>query len=378
MTTAKNPPFLASIKERYLLSKPGSQKRTHHITLCLKDSDLTYNAGDSIGVYAQHDPQIVSRTLQAMKAKGTELIQFKGDTLTLEEFLTKRGNISEISPKLFKEVASRQTHTEKKLLLESLLAADNREAFKSYTGSRELWDFLLENDEVSLTAQQYVDLMMPLLPRFYSIASSMKAVGQEVHLTVAHLQYESNGYSRNGICTHYLCHLTPLHTPLIPIFIQSAHSFSLPENDDAPIIMIGPGTGVAPFRAFMQERIHRGARGNHWLFFGECHRQYDFFYEDFWMDLSRQDKLRLEVAFSRDQSHKVYVQDKMWEYGAELFRWLEEGAYLFVCGDAKRMAKDVEAMLLQIIQKHGNKDEAAAKLYVKQLRADKRYLRDVY
>lgn len=374
----RNNPFLASIKERYTLSRPGSQKSTHHVILDLANSGISYEVGDSIGVYPQHDPQIVLRTLRAMKASGNEVVCFKEENLTLVDFLTSRGNLTEISPKLLKEVCVRQTNQDKKQHLEALLNPDNRDAFKQYAGMREIWDFLLEHEEVFFTHQEFVDLMMPLLPRFYSIASSAKSVGPEVHLTVAHVKYEANGYPRHGICTHYICHMAPLNQPAVPIFIQPAHTFRLPSDNSTPIIMIGPGTGVAPFRAFMQERISTGATGKHWLFFGERNREYDFLYEDFWRELVKDDKLRVDVAFSRDQEHKIYVQNMMDEHGSEFYRWLEEGAYLFVCGDAKRMAKDVESMLHQIIRKHGNKDEAEAKLYVKKLRADKRYLRDVY
>lgn len=376
----KNKPFLASIKERYLLTKPGSQKSTFHITLDLSDSDLTYLAGDCVGIYPSHSIDLVQKTLHAMKASGTEQVFPRNETtpVSFYNFLFSKGNLTEISPKLFKEVAQRQSNHHKKLLLENLLAPENREAFKIYTGAREVWDFLLENEEVSFTPQECVDLLMPLLQRFYSISSSAKVVGSEVHLTVAHVKYESQGHMRQGTCTHYLCHMAPLNEPAIPLFIQQAHAFRLPEDGAVPIIMIGPGTGVAPFRAFMQERIASGATGKHWLFFGECYQAYDYLYQDFWEDLAGKGILKVSTAFSRDQRHKVYVQHKMHEQGAELFAWLEEGAYIFVCGDAKRMAKDVDAMLHQIIQEHGGKDEAAAKLYMKKLRADKRYLRDVY
>jgi sulfite reductase (NADPH) flavoprotein alpha-component len=379
-TFNKNKPFLASIKERYPLTKPGSQKSTFHITLDLADSNLTYSAGDCIGIYPINGPDIVQRTLKSMKASGMEQVFPRNEieTLSFHDFLSSKGNITEINPKLFKEVALRQTNPDKKLQLENFLLPENRDAFKAYTGAREVWDFLLENDEVSFTPQEYVDLLMPLLQRFYSIASSTKVVGSEVHLTVAHVKYDSLGHLRQGTCTHYLCHMAPMDLPIVPVFIQPAHTFRLPEDNTIPIIMIGPGTGVAPFRAFMQERVASGATGKHWLFFGECHQEHDYLYQEFWEDLANKGVLKVDTAFSRDQSHKVYVQHKMYANGAELYAWLEEGAYLFVCGDAKRMAKDVDAMLHQIIQEHGQKDEAATKLYMKKLRADKRYLRDVY
>lgn len=376
----KSNPFLASIKERYLLTKAGSTKNTFHIILDLADSNLTYDAGDCIGIYPTNSADLVQRTLQAMRASGSEAVCPRGEetVMSLREFLTRKGNITEISPKFFKEVCARQTNPAKKGELENLLHPDNREAYKAYIGAREVWDFLLVNEEVSFAPQEYVDMLMPLLQRFYSIASSKKVVGSEVHLTVAHVNYESLGYQRQGTCTHYLCHLIPLNEPLVPIFIQPAHTFRLPEDGKAPIIMIGPGTGVAPFRAFMQERVASGATGKHWLFFGECNKDYDFLYEEFWGELTEKGHLRIDTAFSRDQEHKIYVQHRMQDQGAELYNWLEEGAYVFVCGDAKRMAKDVDAMLHRIIQEHGRKDDAETKLYMKKLRTDKRYLRDVY
>lgn len=376
----KQNPFLASIKERYTLTKLGSQKNTQHLVLDLKGSGLCYEVGDSIGIFPQHDPELVNKTLEALRATGKELVQNKhtGELLPLVDYLTSKGNITDISPKLFREVALRQSDADKKHELEELRQENNREACKAYLQKHEVWDFLIANEEVSFTPQEVVDLLMPLLPRFYSISSSQRFVGEEVHLTIAPLEYESNGHKRRGVCTHYLCELVDLHEAVVPVFVQSSHGFSLPQDIHAPLIMIGPGTGIAPFRAFMQERIHYQSKGKHWLFFGEWNRSYDFFYEKDWEEFSQQGHLRLELAFSRDQEHKVYVQHKMQENGEELYDWLEEGAFLYVCGDAQRMAKDVEATLHGIIQEFGRKEAQAAKEYIKHLRQQKRYLRDVY
>lgn len=374
-------PFLASIKERYTLSKPGSQKNTQHLVLDLKGSGITYQVGDSIGIFPQHDIELVDKTLQALKATGQEKIQLKQieEALVLRECLTAKLNITGISPKLFREMTDRQKDSDKKYMLETLQQEGEREALKAYLEKHEVWDFLAANEEVMFTPQELVDLLMPLLPRFYSISSAQKYVGEEVHLTVAALEYESNGHKRRGVCTHYLCALVELHTPVVPVFIQPSHGFYLPPDPHIPLIMIGPGTGIAPFRAFLQERLlHHQSKGKHWLFFGECNREYDFFYEEDWLELSRWGDLRLELAFSRDQEHKIYVQHKMWEKGEELYQWLEQGAYLYVCGDAQRMAKDVEVMLQTIAQEFGKKDAQEAKNYLKQLRQQKHYLRDVY
>lgn len=383
MSTAysKQHPFLASIKERYTLSKQGSKKNTQHLVLDLRGSGLRYEVGDSIGIFPQHDPELVDKTLRALKATGKEIIQSKqtGELIPLVDYLTTKANITDISPKLFREVAARQPNADKKHELEALQQESHREACKAYLEKHEVWDFLQFHEEVSLTPQELADLLMPLLPRFYSISSSQKFVGEEVHLTIAPLEYESNGHKRRGVCTHYLCQLVELHDPVVPVFVQSSHGFGLPQDPHAPLVMIGPGTGIAPFRAFLQERIlHHQSKGKHWLFFGEWNRDYDFFYEEDWQEFSKRGHLQMELAFSRDQEQKVYVQHKMWEKGEEFFKWLEEGSYLYVCGDAQRMAKDVEAVLQAIVQEFGKKDPQATKDYIKQLRQQKRYLRDVY
>lgn len=351
-----------------------------HVVIDLKGSGIEYTVGDSIGISPKNDPDLVQKTLHAMKATGNETVLDKHGEKSwrLGEFLEVHANICEISRKLLNEICYRQTHSEKKALLESLLAEGNRDTLKQYLEKHHVWDILEAHHEVTFDLQELCNLMMPLLPRLYSIASSQHVVGDEVHLTVALLEYHSNGHYRRGVCTHYLCELAPLQQNVLPVYIQPHHGFTLPEDPGASIIMIGPGTGVAPFRAFMQERIWRNAEGKNWLFFGERHRASEFFYEEYWQDLVSKGKLRLDTAFSRDQEHKIYVQNRMLEQGADIFRWMEEGAFLFVCGDAQQMARDVEAALLQIIQKHGGYDEAGSKQYLKTLRTEKRYLKDVY
>lgn len=373
-------PFLASIKERYSLCGPDSNKCTQHIVLDIKGSGITYQVGDSIAVYPQNDQDLVAKTLYAMKVSGDEIVLDKhGEkSWTLRDFLTTQANITEVSRKLLSEVGFRQTNPAKKSHIESLQGEGNKEILKSYLEVHHLWDVLEAHSEVVFFPQELCNFLMPLLPRFYSIASAQSVVGEEVHLTVALLKYETNGHERKGVCTHYLCHVARLHEAVIPIYIQPHHGFTIPEDPNTAIIMVGPGTGVAPYRAFMQERIIRNASGKNWLFFGECHRASDFFYESYWQSLVDAGRMRLDVAFSRDQDYKIYVQHRMLQHGKELFQWLEQGAYFFVCGDAHFMAKDVEQALLQIIQEHGNRDEQASKQYLKRLRQEKRYLRDVY
>lgn len=376
----KHNPFLASIKERYWLSKPGSQRHTYHVVLNLAGSNLKYTVGDSIAIYPVNVPAVVERTILAMKANKDDHVTDKQgvNTYTLYEFLSNKANIADVSKKLIAETALRLPAGPKRDHLEWLLEDTNRDNLKSYIQLHQVWDFLDENSEANFSIQDLVNLLMPLLPRFYSIASSQMVVGDEIHLTVSQLQYTSNGHERYGVCTYYLCSLAPLDTPHIPIYIQPHHGFTLPTDPSIDIIMIGPGTGVAPFRAFMQERFSSEASGKNWLFFGEWHHDLDYYYQDFWEDLEAKGKLRINTAFSRDQEHKIYVQHRMWEHKEEVFEWLEKGAMIYVCGDAHHMAKDVDAMLLRIVEACGNKSEAQAKDYMKALRAGKRYLRDIY
>lgn len=381
MTYTKQNPWIASVKSRIPLTRKGSDKDTLHIVLDIRGSGLKYEVGDSIGILPQHDEELVNRTILALRATGSELVQVKNlvEKQTIRAALTALLNITDISPKLIKEIYSRQTNMEKKYDLETLLQDTHREELKAYISKHEVWDLLVCHQEVTFSAQECVDLLMPLLPRFYSIASSQKFVGEEIHLTVAPLEYESNGHKRRGVCTHFICEIAEVDQPMVPLFLQPTHSFRLPEDHSSDLIMIGPGTGVAPFRAFLQERIlSTEAKGKHWLFFGERNRETNFFYEEDWKILSQKGHLRLDTAFSRDQPEKVYVQHLMYNYGSELFEWLEKGAYIYVCGDAKRMAKDVELTLQTIIQDFGGMDELQSREYIKRLRQQKRYLRDVY
>ncbi|HRD55867.1 MAG TPA: sulfite reductase [Parachlamydiaceae bacterium] len=376
-------PFFAKIKERKRLSKEGSKKNTHHIVLDISGSNIDYAVGDSIGIYPKNDPYLVNWTLRALNATGNEQIKNKeGILLTLRLFFEEKANITEISKKFLSELAKRQTNPEKKAKLDLLLEENQKEALKEYQSSHELWDTLEENREAVFDIQELSHLLMPLLPRLYSISSSKKAVGDEVHLTVAMLEYESNQLLRRGVCTHYLCNLAVLQQPEVGVYIQPHHGFTLPENLDAQMIMVGPGTGVAPFRAFMQEREKLNTSeknsGQNWLIFGEWNENFDFFYEEEWQRLVKQGNFRIDTAFSRDQKDKIYVQHRMWENGQEIYNWLQNGAFFYVCGDAKHMAKDVEAILLQIIQHFGHLDDTASKAYLKELRQQKRYLRDVY
>ncbi|MDB6071819.1 MAG: reductase, partial [Verrucomicrobiales bacterium] len=230
----------------------------------------------------------------------------------------------------------------------------------------------------TLSLSDFLAFLKKLQPRLYSIASSLMAVPHEVHLTVAQLRYESHGRPRHGVCSTFLADRVNKETA-VPVFIQPSHGFKLPDDSTKPVIMVGPGTGVAPFRGFLQARKASGARGKNWLFFGEQSRRDSYFYQEEWAALIQQGILhRMDTAFSRDQQQKIYVQHRMLENGAELFRWLQEGAHFYVCGDASRMARDVDAALLQIVAEHGGLTPDNAKSYVASLKETKRYCRDVY
>lgn len=376
----KENPFLATMTKRYNLCKNGSEKNVHHVELDLSGSDMTYKVGDSIAIHPTNDPDVVEKTLKALGASGTEMVSDKQGLTThlLRDYLERKCNLATISRKLVTEIASRQQQREKQERLLFLLQEDQKEAFKEYQESHEVWDALQENEEAVFSPQELCHLLMPQLPRFYSIASSMLACPESAHLTVAELVYETNGHTRRGACTHYLSQLVPLNEAVIPVYMHPSKEFTIPVDDKAPMIMIGPGTGIAPFRGFMQERIARGATGQHWLFFGEWHRQQQFFYEEYWQSLVEAGQLNMVTAFSRDQEHKIYVQHRILEHGQVLFDLLEQGGYFYVCGDAQKMAKDVDAALHQLVQSYGRCEEAAAKDYVKKMKSEKRYLRDVY
>jgi sulfite reductase (NADPH) flavoprotein alpha-component len=371
-------PFYATIRERYSLTKPGSLKDTQHVILDLAGSGIQYRVGDSIGVYPVNDPSVVEQALLAMNASGDEEVcTKKGDVLTFREFLSRQANLKGISRKMLLEIEQRVSEKNRPFL-ENLMKEENREALKQWMQEFELWDLLTKFSEAHFTPQEIAELTMPLLPRFYSIASSQAVVGDVVHLTVAYLSYETHGITRLGVCTHYLCHLAPLHQAVVPIYVQPSADFHLPDNPQTPLIMIGPGTGVAPYRAFLQEREKQGSKGKHWLFFGEWTREKEYYYQEDWERWVSQGMLKLDLAFSRDQPYKIYVQHKMLDAAEEFYHWIEDGAVIYVCGDAHHMAKDVDRTLHQIIQQQGRMNEEQATAYVKKLRKEKRYLRDVY
>jgi sulfite reductase (NADPH) flavoprotein alpha-component len=363
-------PFSAVIKERYPLTKPGSTKETHHVVLDLKNSDMTFKVGDSLGIYGDNDPGLVERLMSAMKT-NPDISIFHPRTkeqMSLKTFLTKKANITRLTSsflKVFKTEA-----------LIQLLS--NKAALDHYLANHDILDFLLEFGHLSFSIQELIAAFSPLLPRFYSVASSLVTHPDEVHLTVAVSTYKHRDELRYGVASHFLSHLAEVEKTPIPCYVQSTPHFTLPQDHSVHLIMVGPGTGVAPFRGFLQERVAKNARGKHWLFFGERHRDYDFFYQEFWNMLVEQDKLSLDLAFSRDQNDKIYVQHKLYEKGSQIWDWLQQGAHFYVCGEADPMAKDIESALVRICQDFGSLTLSDAQTYIKQLRLQKRYLADIY
>ena len=298
--------------------------------------------------------------------------------ISLREALTTKLSLSGPTKKILETLAAKATDAGEKVRLAALLAPGAEEVREAFLGQREYIDLLEEFPGVKLLPQELVDHLRRLMPRLYSIASSPVLHPGQVHLTVAPVRYESNGRRRYGVCSTFLSDRVIRRKTLIPVFVAASH-FGLPDDPAKDIIMVGPGTGVAPFRAFVQERVATKAPGRNWLFFGDQHQKTDFLYGDEWKRFLAEGKMaRVDLAFSRDQAHKIYVQDRIRENAAELWAWLKGGAIFYVCGDAHRMAKDVDAALHDVIVQQGGMDAAAAVEYVKQLKKDKRYQRDVY
>lgn len=376
----KDNPLPAKLLENRVLNKDGSSKDTRHLVIDIAGSGLTYKVGDSLGVYSANRPQIVEEIIELLGATGNEPVNLPRlpAPVSLRDALTSKLSLAQPTKKILETLAARTGHAEEQVRLAKLLAPDAAEIRETFLGQREFIDLLEEFPGAKLTPQEFVDHLRRLVPRLYSIASSPKMFPGQVHLTVAPVRYESNDRRRYGVCsTFFADRVTRRKTP-IPVFVASSH-FGLPEDLAKDIIMVGPGTGVAPFRAFVQERIATNATGRNWLFFGDQHEATDYLYGDEWKRWLAEGKMaRVDLAFSRDQPKKIYVQDRMREAAAELWSWLKGEAVFYVCGDAHRMAKDVDAALHQIIAEQGGMDAAAAVDYVKQMKKDRRYQRDVY
>lgn len=369
-------PFYAEVLENINLNGRGSNKETRHLELSLEGSGLVYEPGDSLGIYPTNDPALVDELIQTCgwNAEESVTVHKNGDTLPLKEALTSHFEITVLTKPLLQKIAE-LTKSES---LHALLEEGNEEKLKEYIAGRDLVDAARDFGPFEGTAADFTALLRKIPARLYSIASSLKANDEEVHLTIGAVRYDAHGRERQGVCS-ILCaeRLQPGDT--LPVYIQHNQNFKLPQDPDAPIIMVGPGTGIAPFRSFMQEREELGANGKSWLFFGDQHFVTDFLYQTEWQKWLKDGVLtKMDVAFSRDTEEKVYVQHQMKKQSKELFEWLEQGAYVYICGDEKHMAHDVHNTLLSIIQEEGAMSKEKAESYLANLQQQKRYQRDVY
>ncbi|NUO40968.1 MAG: sulfite reductase flavoprotein subunit alpha, partial [Streptomyces sp.] len=358
-----------------LLSRPGAGKEVRRFTFDTSGTPLTYEAGDALGVRPVNSPSLVEEWLAATGMDGSTAVSVAGvDEVSFAEALHRHLDITRITPDFLRFVAE---HTRDDRELRRLLRPDNKDGLAKWSWGRQAVDVLAEHP-VRASAADWVTVLKKLQPRLYSISSSPLADPHLVSLTVSVVRYENlHGRPRGGVCSPFLADADP--DTEVPVFVQSSPHFRPPADATTPMVMVGPGTGVAPFVGFLQERRALGHRGPNWLFFGEQHRASDFYYEDELTELLTEGALaRLDTAFSRDQRQKVYVQDRMREHGPELWRWLQDGAHFYVCGDASRMAKDVDRALRDIAVTHGGLSEDEAGAYVKQLATAKRYVRDVY
>lgn len=369
---SKKNPFYAEVFENINLNGRGSNKATHHIELSLEGSGLTYAPGDSIGILPENDEQLVGILIEALGFQQAEIVKVDEQDLTLAEALQKKLEITVLSKPLLQKIQSFTVHPD----LAELLQDDQK--WKDYVYGRDLLDVVQSFGPFSWNAQQFIELLRKIPARLYSIASSQEANEEEAHLTIGKVSYETDGRDRLGVCSGQIAERIEVGQKL-PIYIHANPNFKLPKDDDTPIIMIGAGTGIAPFRAFVEERAARGAEGKSWLFFGDQHFVTDFLYQTDWQGWLKEEALtKLTTAFSRDGDEKIYVQHRLQEHAKELYEWIEQGAVIYVCGDKKTMAADVDKTIHAIIAEQGAKTAEQATEYVSNLKQQQRYQRDVY
>jgi sulfite reductase (NADPH) flavoprotein alpha-component len=368
---SKSHPFPARLLKNRLLNCSGSAKEVRHYEIALGGSGLAYEVGDALGVIPQNCDELVSEVLAALGATGDEPAMLENSIVPLRTALSENFELGQPTHELLSEISKRAPACE----LAPLLAPDHAYDLKQWLYGRDVLDVLRLAPRV-ISVAELLPLLRKMSPRLYSISSSPRAHPGEVHLTISAVRYEKDGRTRKGVASTFLADRS---SGIVKIFVNPSQSFRPPTDADAPMIMVGPGTGIAPFRAFLEEREAAAAKGRNWLFFGDQKRETDFLYEEQLTAWRKSGLLtRLDLAFSRDQAEKIYVQDRMLENAAELWSWLEAGAYFFVCGDASRMAKDVDATLHKVIEISGGKSADEARAYVEQMKSGKRYQRDVY
>ena len=368
---SKDEPLVASLSVNQKITGRNSEKDVRHIEIDLGDSGLRYQPGDALGVWYQNDPALVKELVELLWLKGDEPVTVEGKTLPLNEALQWHFELTVNTANIVENYAT-LTRSESLLPL-----VGDKAKLQHYAATTPIVD-MVRFAPAQLDAEALVGLLRPLTPRLYSIASSQAEVESEVHVTVGVVRYDIEGRARAGGASSFLADRVEEEGE-VRVFIEHNDNFRLPANPETPVIMIGPGTGIAPFRAFMQQRAADEAPGKNWLFFGNPHFTEDFLYQVEWQRYVKEGVLtRIDLAWSRDQKEKVYVQDKLREQGAELWRWINDGAHIYVCGDANRMAKDVEQALLEVIAEFGGMDTEAADEFLSELRVERRYQRDVY
>ncbi|ABV38411.1 sulfite reductase (NADPH) flavoprotein, alpha chain [Shewanella sediminis HAW-EB3] len=366
----KQKPYTAEVLVSQKLTGRDSDRDVRHVEIDLDGSGLSYQVGDALGVWFTNADTLVDEVLIKLALDGDSPVTVGKDSLSLKQALIEKKELTQIYPGLVQGWASLSGNEE------LLNIVEDKELTRHFVLNNQLAD-LVANYAVQITATQLLELLRPITPRLYSIASSQAEVESEVHLTVALVEDEHEGTARFGGASQFLAQAEEGTT--VKVYVEPNNHFRLPENPETPVIMVGPGTGVAPFRAFMQERASQGIEGNSWLIFGNPHFEQDFLYQTEWQQYLKDGSLtRLDLAFSRDQAHKVYVQHRIAEQGKELWQWLESGAHLYICGDGERMAKDVHQALLDVAVKFGAKTPDEAEAYFEALRSDKRYQKDVY
>jgi len=370
---SKSRPFPAAVLVNRNLNGPGA-KETHHLTLSLKGSGLEYDAGDALAVLPHNDPKVVDEILNNLPIKADDVLGRDGVKLPLRDALIAHYDIGCLTKGVVKKWQSFSNST----YLRSLVEADDANTWKEFLQGRELIDLVLNYPADFADAVEFVSILKKLQPRLYSIASSPRAHPGEVHLCVGIVRYQSHGRARGGVCSTFMADRLDSETQP-RVFIHNNHAFRLPADPGTAVIMVGPGTGIAPFRAFLEDRRATGATGRNWLFFGNPHQATDYLYkEEIEQFVADQTLSRLDLAWSRDQKQKVYVQDLMLKNGADIWKWLNDGASFYVCGDASRMAKDVDAALRSIAREHGKLNNEESDAFMADLKKAKRYQRDVY
>ncbi|MBZ0058606.1 NADPH-dependent assimilatory sulfite reductase flavoprotein subunit [Leclercia adecarboxylata] len=367
----KEAPLTASLSVNQKITGRDSEKDVRHIEIDLGDSGLRYQPGDALGVWYQNDPALVKELVELLWLKGDEQVTLDGKTLPLSEALQWHFELTVNTANIVENYAT-LTRSESLLPL-----VGDKAKLQHYAATTPIVD-MVRFSPAQLDAEALTSLLRPLTPRLYSIASAQAEVESEVHVTVGVVRYDIEGRARAGGASSFLADRVEEEGE-VRVFIEHNDNFRLPANPETPVIMIGPGTGIAPFRAFMQQRAADEAPGKNWLFFGNPHFTEDFLYQVEWQRYVKEGVLsRIDLAWSRDQKEKIYVQDKLREQGAELWRWINDGAHIYVCGDANRMAKDVEQALLEVIAEFGGMDTESADEYLSELRVERRYQRDVY